>query len=50
MEEIDEFADSIRTGATPETDGESALEALKLIRAAIDSARTGEKTAIQSYS
>jgi predicted dehydrogenase len=48
MEEIDEFADSIRSGAKPETDGESALEALMLVRAAIDSARTGKKTAIQS--
>ena len=48
MEEIDEFADSIRTGAKPETDGESALDALRLIRAAIDSARTGKKTAISS--
>ncbi|MFC1798869.1 Gfo/Idh/MocA family protein [Thermodesulfobacteriota bacterium] len=46
LEEIDEFADCIRSGAKPETDGESALEALKLIRAAIDSARTGAKTAI----
>lgn len=48
MEEIEEFADCIRTGAKPETDGESALEALKLIRAAIDSAKSGEKIALST--
>ncbi len=42
LEEIDEFADCIRTGKKPETDGEGALGALALIRAAIDSARTGK--------
>ena len=41
LEEIDEFADCIRTGKKPETDGQGALVALALIRAAIDSARTG---------
>ena len=41
LEEIDEFADCIRTGKKPETDGRGALAALGLIRAAIDSARTG---------
>ncbi len=41
LEEIDEFADCIRTGKKPETDGPGALAALALIRAAIDSARTG---------
>jgi predicted dehydrogenase len=41
LEEIDEFADCIRTGKKPETDGEVALAALALIRAAIESARTG---------
>ena len=46
IEEIDEFAHSTRYGVKPETDGESALEALRLIRAAIDSARTGEKKAL----
>ncbi len=46
LEEINEFAGCIRTGARPETDGEGALIALGLIRAAIDSARTGEKTKI----
>lgn len=46
IEEIDEFANSIKNGVKPETDGESALEALRLIRAAIDSARTGKKTAL----
>jgi predicted dehydrogenase len=42
LEEIDEFADCIRTGKKPETDGQGALAALSLIRAAIDSARTGK--------
>jgi predicted dehydrogenase len=41
LEEIDEFADCIRTGRKPETDGQGALAALALIRGAIDSARTG---------
>jgi predicted dehydrogenase len=41
LEEIDEFADCIRTGKNPETDGQGGLAALALIRAAIDSARTG---------
>jgi len=47
MEEIDEFADCIRSGNRPETDGPGALAALKLIRAAIESARTGEKAMIR---
>jgi len=47
LEEIDEFAGCIRTGSRPETDGESALAALALIRAAIESARTGEKANAQ---
>jgi len=42
LEEIDEFADCIRTGKKPETDGPGALAALALIRVAIDSARTGK--------
>jgi predicted dehydrogenase len=42
LEEIDEFADCIRTGEKPETDGQGALVALALIRAAIDSARSGK--------
>jgi predicted dehydrogenase len=42
LEEIDEFANCIRTGEKPETDGGGALKALALIRAAIDSARTGK--------
>ena len=40
LEEIDEFADCIRSNAQPETGGEGALAALALIRAAIESART----------
>ncbi|MEW6673074.1 MAG: Gfo/Idh/MocA family oxidoreductase [Thermodesulfobacteriota bacterium] len=43
LEEIDEFADCIRNGGRPETDGRGALVSLKLIRAAMESARTGEK-------
>ncbi len=42
LEEIDEFADCIRTGKKPETDGQGGLVALALIRAAIDSARSGK--------
>jgi predicted dehydrogenase len=41
LEEVEEFADCIRTGAKPETDGAGALKALAYIRAAIESARTG---------
>ncbi|NIN01413.1 MAG: hypothetical protein GTO24_25975 [candidate division Zixibacteria bacterium] len=43
LEQIDEFADCMRTGNRPETDGEGALAALALIRAAIESARTGKQ-------
>jgi len=43
LEEIDEFADCIQTGKKPETDGEGALAALALIRASIESARTGKE-------
>ncbi len=46
LEEIDEFADCIRTGKRPETDGQGALEALALIRAAIESARYGKQARI----
>ena len=48
LEEIDEFADCIRTGKKPETDGKGGLEALAYIRAAIESARTGKQTRISS--
>jgi UDP-N-acetyl-2-amino-2-deoxyglucuronate dehydrogenase len=48
LEEVDEFADCIRTGAKPETDGQSALAALALIRAAIESARTGEQVLLNT--
>ena len=41
LEEVDEFADCIRSGKKPETDGQGALAALALIRAAMDSARAG---------
>ena len=43
LEEVDEFADCIRTGAKPETDGKGALAALALVRASIESARTGKQ-------
>lgn len=43
LEEVEEFADCIHTGARPETDGPSSLAALALIRAAIGSARTGQQ-------
>ncbi len=46
LEEIDEFADCVRTGAMPETGGKSSLAALALIRAAIESARTGKPVAL----
>ena len=46
-EEITEFAECIQTGKRPETDGKAALVALALIRAAIDSARTGEPAKIE---
>jgi len=42
QEEIDEFADCILTGRKPETDGLAGLKALALIRASIESARTGK--------
>jgi predicted dehydrogenase len=42
LEEMDEFGDCIRTGKKPETDGQGGVVALALIRAAIDSARTGK--------
>jgi predicted dehydrogenase len=43
LEEIDEFADCIQTGTKPETDGKGAVAALALVRAAIESARTGKQ-------
>ncbi len=47
LEEIDEFAHCVRTGAKPETDGQSSLAALALIRAAIESARTGKQAKLE---
>jgi predicted dehydrogenase len=46
LEEIDEFADCVRTGKKPETDGQGALHALGLVRAAIESARSGKQARI----
>lgn len=48
LEEVDEFADCIRTGRRPETDGEAALAALAFVRAAIDSARTNAPVDLKS--
>ena len=47
LEEIDEFAECIRTGKRPETDGEGALASLALIRAAIESSRTGRPVMLE---
>jgi predicted dehydrogenase len=43
LEEIDEYVDCISTGAKPETNGQVALAALGLIRAAIESKRSGKQ-------
>jgi predicted dehydrogenase len=48
LEEITEFADCIRTGARPETDGQGALAALSYVRAAIESARTGKLVELET--
>lgn len=48
LEQVEEFADCIRTGAKPETDGPSSLAALALIRAAIESARTGQQVLLEN--
>ena len=48
LEEVDEFADCILTGRKPETDGRSSLKALALIRAAIESARTGRPVDVEN--
>jgi predicted dehydrogenase len=47
LEQIDEFADCILTGKKPETDGPSSLKALALIRAAIESAKTGKTVDVE---
>jgi predicted dehydrogenase len=47
LEEIDEFAHCIQTGARPETDGQVGLVGLALIRAAIESARTGKQAKVE---
>jgi predicted dehydrogenase len=45
-EQIDEFARCIRSGDAPETDGAGGLAALALVRAAIESARTGSQAPV----
>ena len=47
LEEIDEFAECILTGRKPETDGRASLKALALIRAAIESARSGRPVDVE---
>ncbi len=47
LEEIDEFADCVLTGRKPETDGRESLKALALIRAAIESAKTGRPVDVE---
>ncbi|MFC1983966.1 Gfo/Idh/MocA family protein [Chloroflexota bacterium] len=48
LEEIDEFADCILLEKKPETSGQVALEALALIRASIDSARTKKEIRLEA--
>jgi predicted dehydrogenase len=48
VEQIDEFARCIRSGATPETDGQKGCASLALVRAAIESSRTGCRVPIRS--
>lgn len=48
IEEIDEFADCILTGAQPETDGKGALSALAFIRAAIESSQSGKQASLEA--
>ena len=48
IEEIDEFADCILTGAQPETDGGGALSALAFIRAAIKSSQSGKQARLEA--
>ncbi|HYH43198.1 MAG TPA: Gfo/Idh/MocA family oxidoreductase [Burkholderiales bacterium] len=48
LEQLEEFADCIRLGRKPETDGESAMQALAVIRAAIESAATGRPVDVRA--
>ena len=48
LEEVEEFARCIQTGDQPETGGREGLVALSFIRAAIDSARTGQLVKLES--
>ena len=47
LEEMEEYARCIRTGDRPETTGQGGLASLSLVRAAIDSARTGKPVKIK---
>jgi predicted dehydrogenase len=46
VEELEEFAASVRGEATPEVDGASALESLAVIRAGIRSAQEGRRVTV----
>ncbi|GAF79525.1 unnamed protein product, partial [marine sediment metagenome] len=47
LEEIDEFVDCVLSGNRPETDGRGGLVALALVRAAIESSRSGTPAQIE---
>jgi len=47
LEEMDDFAGSIRSGRPSETDGEGGLASLVLVRAAIESAQSGNRAEIE---
>ena len=47
LEEIDEFADCVLTGRKAETDGRESMQALALIRAAIESAKSGRPVDVE---
>jgi len=49
LEEIEEFADCVRSGGRPETDGRAALAALAYVRAAIESAETGRHVKLEKF-
>ncbi len=49
LEQVDEFADCVLTGKKPETDGYESFKALALIRAAIESAGTGQPAPVEKF-
>jgi len=50
LEQVEEFADCITQGRKPETDGESSMHPLAVIRAAIESAATGRAVDVAAVS